>query len=97
MSGDNRGIVVQGNELNTWISGNRATGNSSAGIAVTFRTTGARLTGNAATGNGVADLYDGNLDPTMGTPACVNAWRLNLFRTDNETGAGFGPGAGCIR
>jgi parallel beta-helix repeat protein len=92
------GILVAGGGLNTQISGNTITGNGDAfGIEVARGTAGVRLTGNVVTDNGAADLYDGNLDPTAGTPACVNTWRGNRFTTDNETGAASGPGAGCIR
>jgi hypothetical protein len=59
------------------------------GMTLFGDTVGNRFTGNTALGNGILDLFDSLL--------CQNAWRGNTFETDNETGADFGPGAGCIQ
>jgi parallel beta-helix repeat protein len=73
------------------IADNVANGNGTVGILAGEGSTGNRLKDNTATANGVFDLDDTSL------PSCVNTWRDNTFATDNETGAAFGPGAGCIR
>jgi parallel beta-helix repeat protein len=76
---------------NTWVFGNTTTGNQLAGIGLFGGSTGNRVANNVATGNGAFDLVDQNV------PTCVNTWRRNRFVTDNESGAAFGPGAGCIQ
>jgi parallel beta-helix repeat protein len=86
------GISLSGSSPNTQIAGNTATRNNVIGIQVLAGTQGVRLTGNVATDNQGVDLLDANLPGS-----CVNIWRGNSFETDNETGAAFGPGAGCIR
>ena len=73
------------------VQGNTTTGNGAGGIEVVAGAIGNRLEGNQATGNTPFDLIDENI------PACVNTWLSNSFVTDNESGAAFGPGAGCIR
>lgn len=86
------------------VRGNRVTGNDDNGIEVSGGD-GNRFEGNTATGNGADgsgfDLVDLNLDEGFffpdPPPGCVNTWRGNRFATDNEEGAAFGPGAGCIR
>ncbi len=85
------GIFSFGEGSAVRVVGNTAKDNGIYGIIVDNGSTGNYLTGNTATGNASADLADLNL------PACVNLWRGNRFVTDNETGAAFGPGAGCIR
>ena len=84
--------------------GNRLTGNGGSGIevsAVNNRFEGNTATGNDTDGSGEADLVDLNLEEGFffpdPAPGCVNTWRGNRFVTDNEDGAAFGPGAGCIR
>jgi parallel beta-helix repeat protein len=78
------------------IKGNQATGNGGGGITVEVGGEGSQLKGNEATGNGRFDLEDFNLSERT-PPACVNTWRGNRFAADNETGAAFGPGEGCIQ
>ena len=46
---------------------------------------------NRVLSNAVTDLWDHNL------PAFVNTWSANTFGTDNEAGAGAGPGVGFIQ
>jgi parallel beta-helix repeat protein len=77
---------------NTWVFGNTTAGNQFAGIRlIGGGSAGVRVANNVATGNGEFDLLDQNV------PTCVNTWRRNRFVTDNESGAAFGPRAGCIR
>jgi hypothetical protein len=73
------------------VNGMTVTGNES-GICLCSNTFGNFFNGNTALDNGV-DLYDNEL----GASGCVNRWIGNTFETDNETGADFGPGAGCIQ
>jgi parallel beta-helix repeat protein len=103
------GCVITGNQLSgnegdglefegggARIKDNAALGNGGGGITAEVGGEGNRLEGNQATGNGRFDLEDFNLTERT-PPACVNSWRGNHFGTDNETGAAFGPGVGCIR
>lgn len=95
------GIDLTFSSADNFISGNVVTGNLGSGIDVVDGSRGNRLVGNLATGNdadpnGDRDLFDGNvrsIEPTV----CPNTWRGNRFATDNEEGAGAGPGAGCIQ
>jgi hypothetical protein len=96
VTGFSTGIVVRGSlfgvEQSCHVNGMTVTGNESLGIVLSFNTFGNIINGNTVLDNGV-DLYDVNL----GASGCVNRWIGNTFETDNETGADFGPGAGCIR
>lgn len=95
------GLDLSFRSADNLIQGNAFTGNLGSGIDVVDQSTGNRLVGNLATGNdadpnGDRDLFDGNVrsdEPTV----CLNTWRANRFATDNEVGAGAGPGAGCIQ
>lgn len=95
------GLDLSFRSADNLIQGNAFTGNLGSGIDVVDQSTGNRLVGNLATGNdadpnGDRDLFDGNVrsdEPTV----CLNTWRNNRFATDNEVGAGAGPGAGCIQ
>jgi parallel beta-helix repeat protein len=75
------GNTLRGNEVNR----NRV------GISVSNRAVSNLIQSNTALDNRIRDLQDFNL------PGCVNTWRSNSFVIDNESGAAFGPGAGCIR
>jgi len=95
------GFDISFGSADNLVSGNVVTGNLGSGIDVVDGSRGNQFVGNLATGNdadpnGDRDLFDGNVrsdEPTV----CPNTWRANRFATDNEVGAGAGPGAGCIR
>lgn len=95
------GLDVSFSSADNVVQGNAFTGNLGSGIDVVDGSRGNQFVGNLATGNdadpnGDRDLFDGNIrsdDPAV----CLNTWRANRFATDNEVGAGAGPGAGCIR
>ncbi len=50
--------------------------------------------GNGSTGQFQVDLWDNSLGDK---DQCENTWQENVFVKNNETGADFGPGAGCIQ
>jgi hypothetical protein len=88
-SNSTSGIIIQSGEnlvqLNT-VNNNLDRGilsNGPGSVDNVFRA-------NTARGNRV-DLQDDNL------LSCVNTWRKNDFVLDSESGAGRGPGVGCIQ
>lgn len=85
------GILLASVSSDNTISGNVTLANASYGIDVLSGSVGNQIRSNVAASNGVLDLQDENL------PTCANLWRNNRFDTDNESGAGAGPKAGCIR
>lgn len=80
-------VVVSGNNT---IRGNDVYRNR-AGISITFHATGNLIQSNNSFDNRIRDMQDFNI------PNCVNTWKSNAFVVDNESGAAFGPNAGCIR
>jgi parallel beta-helix repeat protein len=82
------GIVVVSS--NNTLRGNEVSRNR-VGISISTGATGNLIQSNTALDNRIRDLQDFNL------PQCVNTWKSNTFVIDNETGAAFGPDAGCIR
>lgn len=88
------GIIVQAfvgpESLDNTINDNTVESNV-VGISLTFGSRDNTLRGNTALRNAGYDLWD------LNTEACLNDWDDNRFLTDNEVGAGAGPGGGCIQ
>jgi parallel beta-helix repeat protein len=83
------GIVIQ--SADNLVQQNTANNNLDHGILANGPgAVGNSLRTNTARGNRV-DLQDDNL------LSCVNTWKKNTFALDSESGAGRGPGAGCIQ
>ncbi|MGV3724622.1 MAG: right-handed parallel beta-helix repeat-containing protein [Actinomycetota bacterium] len=82
------GLVVVSSE-NT-VRGNEVSRNRS-GISISNRAVSNLIQGNTALDNLTRDMQDFN------SLRCVNTWKNNSFVIDNEDGADFGPGVGCIR
>jgi parallel beta-helix repeat protein len=91
-------LLFAGSSSNT-IENNTANSNADAGIVLFSGPSGNTIRNNTALNNSFsfagffkADLHDSNLS----TP-CANTWTGNIFVSDNETGADYGPAGGCIR
>ena len=73
------------------VQGNSANRNSQGGIGVGSGSNNVIQGNMVAQGTGGSDLFE--VDPVT----CPNTWQNNIYLTDNEVGAGAGPGAGCVR
>jgi parallel beta-helix repeat protein len=89
------GIVlgVDARTTGNMVANNFVRANREVGIYVTQEVMGNTVQSNQVTGDGFADLLDENV---FHPGPCLSTWQNNRFATDNETGANFGPGAGCI-
>jgi parallel beta-helix repeat protein len=92
----NLGIVlaVDARTTGNLVADNAVAANLEVGIYVASEVRGNTLQGNQVTGNGIADLWDENV---FTSDPCQSTWKNNRFATDNEPGASFGPGAGCLQ
>jgi hypothetical protein len=91
VTGNVTGICLCSNASLNIINGNTVNGNGDGIVVVDFNSVENFIKGNTALGNTNFDLSD----PCL-CGGC-NQWTGNTFETDNETGADFGPGAGCIQ